>query len=53
MEEKKTITELIEQFGNKTVLNELLQWLPNEAINEFVEDFINLYDVNCYDTMEH
>lgn len=41
--------EIIANYGETRVLNELMQWLPAEAIDEFVEDFKRLYNDDDYE----
>lgn len=39
--------QLVEATGNKSlILNELIQYLPQDTINDFIDHFIKLYDLD-------
>lgn len=40
--------ELIDLFGKNYVLDSLIQYLPQDTINEFVEDMRKLHDLDEY-----
>jgi len=49
MERLEMIYEMIENFADieeKTVLNELLRWLSDDQVNEFVDDFKRVWDID-------
>ena len=48
-----SIEELIERLGNETVLNELIQYLPTDTINDFVNETERLYDLDEYGYVEN
>lgn len=49
MERLEKVHELIENFADidqKTVLNELLRWLSEDDVNEFVDDFKRNWEID-------
>lgn len=38
------IKEIIDKLGTEVVLNEIIQWLPSDALNEICSDIERLYD---------
>ena len=49
MERLEKVHEMIENFADieeKTVLNELLRWLSDDQVNEFVDDFKRVWDID-------
>lgn len=47
-----SIEELIERLGKETVFNELIQYLPTDTINDFVNETERLYDLDYYGNLE-
>lgn len=41
------IEKILETSVTKEALwNELVQWMPSDALDEFLDDFITLYDID-------
>ena len=54
MERLQKVHELIQDSGlnEMTVLDELLRWMSESDVNEFVEDFKRTWDVDCFQKQE-
>jgi len=49
MERLEKVHEMIENFADieeKTVFNELLRWLSDDEVSEFVEDFKRNWEID-------
>jgi uncharacterized protein YjgD (DUF1641 family) len=49
MERLEKVHEMIENFADieeKTVLNELLRWLSDDEVSDFVEDFKRNWEID-------
>lgn len=46
MESYKKIEKVLDIGVSKEALwNEIMQWLPEESLNDFIDDFININDI--------
>ena len=46
MESYKKIEKVLEiGVSKETLWNEIVQWLPEDALNDFIDDFINANDI--------
>lgn len=46
MENYKKIEKVLDRGVSKEALwDEIVQWLPEESLNDFIDDFININDI--------